>query len=111
MKTQVLAASALLLLFIMPTFALAAVDFSQGPSSQDKATFDQILQPVMQIYNLVKYGASALAGIALLFAGSMYMTSGSDPKKRDNAKNTAMYVVIGLLVIWAAPMIVGLIVG
>jgi multisubunit Na+/H+ antiporter MnhB subunit len=39
------------------------------------------------------------------------MTSGSDPKKREDAKNMAMYVIIGLIVIWAAPLIVNWIVG
>ncbi|MDO8555796.1 MAG: pilin, partial [Nanoarchaeota archaeon] len=71
---------------------MAAVDFSQQPTAQDQSTFDQILAPVMKIYNLVKYFASALAGIALLIAGVSYMTSGSDPKKRDGAKSMAMYV-------------------
>jgi hypothetical protein len=38
------------------------------------------------------------------------MTSGADPRKRDQSKNIAMYVVIGLIVIWAAPMIINLMV-
>jgi len=110
MKTQVYLLVSMLLLLAMSTIVMA-VDFNQTISSQDKSTFDQILSPVMKIYNLVKYAASALAGVVLLFAGISYMTSGSDPKKRDNSKSMAMYVVIGLIVIWAAPMIVGLIVG
>jgi len=110
MKTQVYLLASMLLLLAMSTIVMA-VDFNQTISSQDKSTFDQILSPVMKIYNLVKYAASALAGVVLLFAGISYMTSGSDPKKRDNSKSMAMYVVIGLIVIWAAPMIVGLIVG
>ncbi|VVB71257.1 TrbC/VIRB2 family protein [uncultured archaeon] len=107
MKGQILSLCVVMLL-VAPQ-VLAAVDFSQQPSAQDQTTFDQILAPVMKIYNLVKYFASALAGIALLIAGVTYMVSGSDPKKRDGAKSMAMYVVIGLLVIWAAPMIVSLI--
>ena len=43
-------------------------------------------------------------------AAITYMTSGSDPRKRDQAKSIASYVVIGLIVIWAAPAIVGLLV-
>lgn len=111
MKAQILAVLGLLFFLTMPMFVMAAVDFNQQPSAADKTTFDQILQPVMKIYNLVKYIASAFAGVALLFAGITYMASGSDPKKRDNAKNMAMYVIIGLLVIWAAPLIVKLILG
>ena len=113
MNKQLVSIIGLALLFTLMTtnLVLAAVDFNQQPSEADKATFDQILAPVMKIYNLVKYIASAVAGIALLFSGITYMSSGSDPKKRDNAKSMSMYVIIGLVVIWAAPMIVGLIVG
>jgi len=110
MNKQSIALAALLFLMVSPVL-VAAVDFTQAPSDADKATFDQILAPVMKIYNLVKYIASAFAGIALLFAGITYMTSGADPKKRDNAKSMSMYVVIGLVVIWAAPLVVHLIVG
>jgi type IV secretory pathway VirB2 component (pilin) len=88
-----------------------AVDFNQAVSAQDKATFDQILQPVMNVYNLVKYTATVIAVVVLLFAGITYMTSGSDPGKREKAKNMAMYVVIGLIVIWAAPLVVNYILG
>jgi len=34
------------------------------------------------------------------------MSAGNDSKKRDNAKSTAAYVVIGLTVIWASPFLV-----
>ncbi len=78
------------------------------PSSGDTAAFDQILQPVWKVYNFVKYIATAIAAIFLVFAGIMYMTSGSDMMKRENAKHTIGYVVVGLIVIWAAPYIVQL---
>jgi type IV secretory pathway VirB2 component (pilin) len=107
-KAQIFAFLAIALFTAMPL--VMAVDFSQGPSSADQQTFNQILEPVMKIYNLVKYVASVIAALALLFAGITYMMSGSDPKKRDNAKSMAMYVIIGLVVIWAAPLVVNLIV-
>ena len=91
--------------------SVVAVDFNQTISAQDKATFDHILEPVMKVYNLVKYVASVIAVVILLFAGITYMTSGSDPGKREKAKNMAMYVIIGLFVIWAAPMVVNFIIG
>ena len=111
MQKTSLAITAMLFMIMSPMLVAAAVDLNQQPNAQDQATFDQILSPVMKIYNLVKYIASALAGIALLFSGITYMTSGSDPKKRDNAKGMTMYVLIGLTVIWAAPFVVSLIVG
>jgi flagellar basal body-associated protein FliL len=102
---------ALLMIHLMALHAVSAVDFDQDISSEDKQTFDEILEPVMKIYNLVKYSATILAVMVLLFAGVSYMISGSNPAKREQAKNMTMYVVIGLIVIWAAPLIVNFIVG
>jgi len=80
-------------------------------SAADTATFDQILKPIQTIYDLVKYAVTIIAGLVLLFAGITYIMSGSDPGKREKAKNMVMYVIIGLAVIWAAPFIVKLIIG
>jgi len=80
-------------------------------SADDTATFDQILKPIQTIYDLVKYAVTIIAGLVLLFAGITYIMSGSDPGKREKAKNMVMYVIIGLAVIWAAPYIVKLILG
>ena len=93
----------LLILVLLPTF-VAALD--SEISSDDKAQFDQILTPVTKVYNLVKYSASVIAGLFLLFAGITYMIAGNDIKKRDQAKNMAGYVIIGLIVIWAAPLVI-----
>lgn len=99
----------LLLLLAIPI--AMAIDLNQPLDPADQAKFDEIIQPVMKIYNFIKYIASAIAVICLLFAGITYMTSGSDPRKRENAKSMATYVVIGLLVIWAAPLIVEFMIG
>lgn len=88
-----------------------ALDFNQDISAEDQATFDTMLSPVMKVYNLVKYFASAIAVVVLLFAGITYIMSGNDPGKREQAKNMAMYVVIGLIVIWLAPLVVNFIIG
>lgn len=110
MKTQY-AIFGLFILTLLVVQFVSAVDFDTEISAEDKAKFDQMLEPVMKVYNLVKYVASVIAVVILLFAGITYMTSGSDPGKREKAKNMAMYVVIGLFVIWAAPLVVNFIIG
>ena len=110
MKTQYVMIGLFFLALMLVQF-VSAVDFNQTISAQDKATFDKMLEPVMKVYNLVKYVASVIAVVILLFAGLTYMTSGSDPGKREKAKNMAMYVIIGLIVIWAAPLVVNFIIG
>ena len=112
MRKQTLAIFGLIMMFcFFLVQVVSAVSFDDDISSEDKEAFDEILEPVMKIYNLVKYSATVIAVIVLLFAGITYITSGADPGKREKAKNMAMYVVIGLIVIWAAPLIVDFIVG
>lgn len=98
-----------LVLAFMP--AVLAVDFDQEISAEDQATFDGILQPVMKIYNFIKYAATVLAVLFLIFAGVTFITSGGDQAKREQAKAMATYIVVGLIVIWIAPLIVGFLVG
>jgi len=80
-------------------------------AAADESDFEQILLPLTTIYNLVKYAATIIAGLVMLFAGVTYISSGSDPGKREKAKNMVMYVIVGLIVIWAAPFVVDLILG
>jgi len=77
----------------------------------EESDFEEILLPLTTIYNLVKYAATIIAGLVMLFAGITYISSGSDPGKREKAKNMVMYVIVGLIVIWAAPFVVDLILG
>ena len=106
----------LVMLLAMLVIPLALADDNQNAdintqiTPEEKAKFDEILTPVFKIYNFVKYIATVVAGIFLLYAGITYMSSGNDPKKRDTAKNIAAYVVVGLIVIWAAPIVIGLLV-
>jgi type IV secretory pathway VirB2 component (pilin) len=89
-------------------YSASAVSAVPPSGSADIGTFDQILQPVWKVYSFVKYIATAIAAIFLVFAGITYMTSGSDMMKRENAKHMIAYVVVGLIVIWAAPFVVQL---
>lgn len=109
---KILFLMALLALFFMPIIVHAeSAVIDTTISAEDKAKFDEILQPINKIYNFVKYIASAVALLFILYGGISYMTAGSDPRQKDNAKNIIMYVVIGLLVIWAAPLIVELLIA
>ena len=101
----------LVLMLLTPLAVFAQVDLDQQISSEDQAQFDEILTPVLKIYNLVKYAASAIAAVFLLFAGISYMSSGSDMQKREKSKNIAAYVIVGLGIIWATPYLVNFFVG
>jgi hypothetical protein len=64
-----------LILVMMPAISISAhaVDFDQDISYEDKEQFDEMLKPVMKIYNLIKYSASIIAGIVLLIAAVSFI--------------------------------------
>lgn len=68
--------------------------------------FNTLLTPVMKIYNFIKYVITVVAAVCMMYAGITYMTSGADPKKRDTAKHIATYTVVGLILIWATPYVI-----
>ena len=99
----------LLLLLVMLTvlpIAFAKIDFNSSISKEDEKQFDAILAPVMKIYNFIKYAASVAGVLMLVFAGITFVTAGSELGKKEKAKNMAVGVVIGLILIWIAPLIV-----
>ena len=95
----------LLLLLGMP-FVLAAIDFEAGITPAEEAQFDGILAPVMKVYNFIKYAATMIGVLVLVFAGISFITAGGEMAKKEQAKNMAFGVVIGLILIWVAPLIV-----
>ena len=96
----------LFLLLLATPLALAAIDFSTPPTAQEQQQFDAILKPVMKIYNFVKYAATVIGVLMMVFAGVSFVTAGGDQQQKEKAKSTATYVIIGLIVIWIAPLVV-----
>jgi len=107
-KAKAIVLLSVLAFFLCMTFVqMTLVRADPGNQSQ----YQEILQPVQNIYDFVKYAVTIIAGLVLIFAGYTFITSGNDPKKKDSAKNMIMYVIIGLAIIWAAPLIVKLVLG
>ena len=96
----------LALLLVLATPLVAAAGFDDDIDDDDKKKFDEILEPVMKIYNFVKYSATVIAVLFLVFAGVTFIISSNDPSKREQAKTMAAYIIIGLIVIWVAPLVV-----
>lgn len=83
-----------LMVFLLAGFAAAA------------ATVDDIKAPINKIYDLAKGIVSVLGIIAITVAGAMYMFSGSNIESRENAKSMVSYAVVGLVLVWVAPLVV-----
>ncbi len=67
---------------------------------------DDILEPITKIYDLIKNVVSVLGIIAITIAGALYMFSGSNIQSRENAKSMVSYAIVGLVLVWVAPMVV-----
>jgi hypothetical protein len=96
---------ALLLLLTIPS-VLAVIDFDQGLTQDEEDMIDDILAPVMKVYNFIKYTATVAGVLMLVFAGFTFVTAGGDQGQKEKAKNMAVGVVIGLIIIWVAPLVV-----
>ena len=100
-------AKAMMLLSVLAFFLVLTIVQVSAANSQ----YDEILQPVQNVYDFVKYAVTVIDGLVLIFAGYTFITANNDHKKKESAKNMIMYVIIGLAIIWAAPLIVKLVLG
>src|SRR3989338_9599449 len=104
-KRNVLSCIVALVLMILPlAYSVHAVEITP-PSGDDINSFNQILEPVMKVYNFVKYASSVLALLFIIFA-AVQMFINNNPSEKEQAKAKVMYIVIGLGLIWVAPIIV-----
>jgi len=71
------------------------------------ASVSDVTAPITKIYDLIKGVVSVIGIIAITIAGAMYMFSGSNIQSRENAKNMVSYAIVGLVLVWIAPVMVG----
>lgn len=71
------------------------------------ATVSDITAPITRIYDLIKGIVAVIGIIAITIAGAMYMFSGANIQQRENAKSMVSYAIVGLVLVWVAPLIVG----
>jgi type IV secretory pathway VirB2 component (pilin) len=106
---RIMAPLLFLLLLIVAPIALADVDFNQDLTQDEKDQVDAILAPVMKVYNVIKYTATVIGVLVIVFAGITFITSSGDRLKKEKAKHMGIGVVVGLIVIWVAPLVVKLV--
>ena len=71
------------------------------------ASVSDVTAPITKIYDLIKGVVSVVGIIAITIAGAMYMFPGSNIQHRENAKNMVSYAIVGLVLVWVAPVLVG----
>jgi hypothetical protein len=101
----------LLVTLLAAPIVLAEPDFDRDLTNDEKEQFDEILSPVMKVYDFIKYAATIVGVLMLVFAGVTHVTSGGEQAKKQRAKNMIIGVVLGLALIWSAPLIVNALFG
>jgi amino acid transporter len=102
---QILGLVLLLLLVAVPS-VVADVDWDEELTTEEEALVDEILEPVMSVYNAIKYIMTVVGVLALVFAGISFVTAGGEQTKKNRAKAMIAGVIVGLILIWVAPTIV-----
>ena len=102
----------LLLLTLMAVpLVLAEPDFEQDLSASEKAKADEVLTPIILLYRYLTYGATVIGIMVIVYAGIMLMIAGDEQAKKQRSKNMIVGVVIGLILIWSAPLIIDILAG
>lgn len=78
-------------------FAKADVDFV-GPIPQALKTGPTTAELVTNVVNTLSFIAGVASVIAIIIGGIMYATSAGDEKRVQNAKNTILYAVVGIII-------------
>lgn len=85
---------------------LATVFLFLSPMVFADASTDAILAPLNKIKGLAQAIISVIAVIVILFAGAKFMFSGENMQARETSKSMLTYAVIGLVIVWVAPLLV-----
>jgi type IV secretory pathway VirB2 component (pilin) len=88
-----------LVVVLLVLLALTPLAFAQ-------ADIDAITTPLTRIYDLLKSVVSVIAVIAITIAGARFMFSGDNIQQREASKAMVGYCIMGLVVIWVAPLMV-----
>lgn len=70
------------------------------------STTDAIMAPINKIIDLGKLLISGVAILMIMIAGGKFLLAGDNMQGRDQAKTMLSYCVIGLVVVWVAPLMV-----
>ncbi len=93
-------------ILLMLAFVLMSL-YSSQVFALEQTGINAITEPLNRIYDLVKAIVSILAVIVITIAGAKFMFSGDNLQAREGAKQMLSYAVIGLVVVWVAPPLVG----
>lgn len=93
-------------LFLIKT-ALAADDLTElGKIDLPGGKFSSIRDLLLGAVTWILGFCGALAVIAIIYSGYMYMTAGGDPAKAESAKKNLVWAITGIVIIGLSIVIV-----
>jgi hypothetical protein len=97
-------------LVILTTIVSAAIDLDAELDPADQAEVDTILEPIVKLYQILRYVVILIATIAVVIAGIMLSLPTVEPSKKKVAKSVIFGAIAGVLLVVFAPNIIGLLV-
>ena len=91
----------LVLMLALPVVLAQDVELT----AEQQEAKEKLENAVWVIYDIFKYVATAAGALLIAFSGLKFMSSGNDPMQRNQAKTWITYIIVGLILIWLAPVI------
>ena len=95
---------------VLTTPGIALAQFGEAPVFAGTSG-ESLVPAIVGIINVLLILAAVFAAIFLVLGGVRYITSQGSQDQVDQAKNTILYAVIGLIVIGLSAAIVNFVVG
>jgi Na+/proline symporter len=111
MKKLLIAMVVFSLLVVLPQLVIGAVLPDDNLSQEQESAVAEIESTIGGITSLIRLVGGTIGTLVITAGGVMFMTSGENPERKEQAKQVLTMGVIGLVVILVAPSIVGFIVG
>ncbi|PIT98129.1 MAG: hypothetical protein COT71_02425 [Candidatus Andersenbacteria bacterium CG10_big_fil_rev_8_21_14_0_10_54_11] len=117
---RILSTIAVLLAFAAGPHTVRAADFGIGtvrnianthgvPSAIGFGSFVRIRHYIINIAKLAAYVISAVALLAIIYGGVLYVSSAGDESQAKKAKTSIMYAAIGLIIAGLSAALVNLV--
>ncbi|GHU07568.1 hypothetical protein FACS189431_2330 [Alphaproteobacteria bacterium] len=81
------------------------------PCNEGIVKIENVWEFAGQVTTWILIAVGIICVLFIIFGGIRYATSGGDPEKVKNAKNTLLYAIIGLAIALLAAVIVNLVTG
>ncbi len=103
--------TALMLTLLVSPLAVDAVGLAQGVQPFAGTQSGSLVGAITTIVNIMLMIVGVIAAVMLVLGGVRYIISQGDEDQTEQAKNTILYALIGLIVIGLSAVVVNFVLG